>query len=151
MSDSSPGDPFSPNPPLDPFFDGSQTDTSVANLRVDSILVPFDFTQLAPGETPQIEVDFELEVATRLDITNNNDLGTFEALFNADFSNTATLLNVTVLDGALQPIENAFVVDSSTGQSIVASSVPEPSSMVVLMLLGCAGSFRRTRRVPHAH
>ncbi len=121
-------------------------DLSSANLEIDSFLVPFDFTQLDVGETPQIAVDFELAVATRLDITNDNNLGNFEALFDADFDNTATLINVTVLDVSENAIIGASVTDSFTGTSLVASSVPEPSSLALVALIGCVGSIRRRRQ-----
>ena len=51
--------------------------------------------------------DFQLAVSTRLDIENVDDLGNFEALFDADFSNTATLFNITVLDENQAPISGA--------------------------------------------
>ncbi len=121
------------------------SDLESANLQVDSFLVPFDFTQLDEGETPQIGVDFEFAVETRLDVTNNDGLGNFEALFDANFSNTATLTDVTVLDANLNEIIGATVTDSFTGGSLVASSVPEPSSLALVMLVGCAGSIRRRR------
>ena len=99
------------------------------------------------SDVPNVEypVDFELAVETRLNITNNNGLGNFEALFDANFSNTATLSAVTVLDSNQQLISGASVVVAGTNQSLVASSVPEPSSLVVLMLVGCAGGLRRRR------
>ena len=117
---------------------------------MDSFLVPYDINQLSDGEIPLINVDFELEVATRLNITNDltafgERLGTFEALFDADFSNTATLTTVTVLDSGGVELPGASVFVAGTTQSLVASSVPEPSSLVVLMLAGCAGSIRRRR------
>ena len=124
------------------------SDVSLANLRVDSFLVPYDFNQLNDGINPLIDVDFELAVQTRLNITNNDNLGNFEALFDADFSNTATLSSVTVLDSNGDPISGASVVVAGTTQSLVG--VPEPSSLVVLMLVGCAGSTRRRRHVTDA-
>jgi hypothetical protein len=113
-------------------------------------MVPFDFTQLGEGETPQIDVDFEFIVETRLEITNNNDLGNFEALFDADFANTATLTSVTVLDANEEPIEGASVVDSVTQASLVAATVPEPSSLLFLTSIGCAAGLRRTRCAANA-
>ena len=132
-----------------PGANGFINDVSLANLQVESFLVPFDFNQLNNGENPLINVDFELAVETRLNVTNDNNLGNFDALFNADFSNTATLTNVTVLNSAEQPILNASVFVEGTTESLVA--VPEPSSMVVLTLVGCAGIIRRRRRVSHVH
>ena len=120
-------------------------DLTSANLQVGSFFLEVDTLQLDAGETPQIDVDFEFAVETRLNITNNNDLGNFEALFDADFSNTATLTNVTVLDTNRNAIIGASVVDSSTGTSLVASSVPEPSAAIVLLLAGCAGVLGRRR------
>ena len=120
-------------------------DLASANLRVESFLLPYDFTQLDAGETPQIGVDFEFAVETRLDITNNNDLGNFEALFDANFANTATLTNVTVLDSDQNAIFGASVVDSFTGTSLVASSVPEPSCAMACLLAGFVGSLGRRR------
>ena len=99
-------------------------DLTSANLQVESFFLPYDFTQLDVGETAQIDVDFEFVVETRLDITNNNDLGNFEALFDADFSNTATLTNVTVLDNNRREILGASVVDSFTGTGLVALGCP---------------------------
>jgi hypothetical protein len=130
-----------------PGLNGFISDTSSASLGVDSFLVPYDFSQLNDGENPLVDVDFEFAVTTHLNITNQDDLGNFEALFNADFTNTATLTNVTVLDINQQLIPGASVVDSFTGQSLVASSVPEPSVAIVLLIAGCAGSVRRRRCV----
>lgn len=120
------------------------------NLEVDSFLVPVDLNQVDDLGNLVFDVDFELAVSTRLNITNDLvdgvRLGNFEALFNADFSNTATLTNVVVLeDDGLTPIGNASVVDRVSGGSLVASSVPEPTSLVVLMLVGYAGGIRRRR------
>jgi hypothetical protein len=126
------------------------SDVSAANLQFESFMVPFDFTQLGEGETPQIDVDFEFIVETRLEITNNNDLGNFEALFDADFANTATLTSVTVLDANEEPIEGASVVDSVTQASLVAATVPEPSSLLFLTSIGCAAGLRRTRCAANA-
>ena len=96
-------------------------------------------------ETPLFQVDFEFGVAARLNVTNDNTLGNFEALFNADFLNTATLESVTVFDDAGEVIPGASLVDSVSGQSIVAATVPEPSAAIFLLLAGCAGSIRRRR------
>ena len=121
-------------------------DLTSANLQVGSFFLEVDTLQLDAGETPQIDVDFEFAVETRLNITNDNDLGNFEALFDADFSNTATLANVTVLDNDRREIIGASVVDSVTRRSLVASGVPEPSAAILLLLAGCAGVIGRRRR-----
>jgi len=129
-----------------PGNNGLISDVMSADLQVNSFLVPYDFNQLNDRQNPLVNVDFELAVSTRLNITNDDNLGNFEALFDANFSNTATLTNVTVLDSNQNPILGASVVDAGTGQSIVASSVPEPSSLVMIVLIGCAGGVRRKRR-----
>ncbi len=128
-----------------PGVNGYFQEIKSANLRVDSFLMPYDFTQLAPGETPLFQVGFEFAVETRLNITNQDDLGNFEALFDADFSNTATLKNVTVLDDSFEPISGATVTDAATGQSLVPSAVPEPSTIALLSLAGGAIFIRRRR------
>jgi hypothetical protein len=126
---------------------GSTEDLNVVNLQAESFLVPYDFQQLAEGEIPTLDVAFEFSASTSLDITNDNDLGSFEALFDADFSNTATLASVTVLDSNELEIPDTSVVDAVTGSSLVASTVPEPSPLMLVALVGCAGSIRRRRRV----
>ena len=137
-------DSFAHFAPTGPSFN----DLALANLQAESFLVPVDVLQLSAGGVPLIEYDFELAVETRLDVTNVGNLGNFEALFDADFSNTATLFNVTVLDSTGAPIPDAYVTDSVTGQSIVASSVPEPSAGLILILSGCVGFLRRRRCEP---
>ncbi len=126
--------------------DDSISDSEPAVLQQESFLLRYDTNQLASGEVPQLDVDFEFTVESRLNVTNTEG-GAFVGIFDADFSNTATLSNVTVLgsDG-VTVIETASVVDSFTGQSLVASSVPEPSTLVMLVLAGCAGTIRRRRR-----
>ncbi len=118
-------DGFAHDPPAANSF---ISDLTASNVRVDSFQLPYDISSLAPGERPLFPVDFELFVETRLDITNNNGLGNFEALFDADFSNTATLVSVTVLDANLNVIPGASLVDSVTGGSLVAGTVVEEVS-----------------------
>ena len=130
--------------------DDSINDSEPAVLRQESFLLPYDTNQLAPGEVPQIDVDFVFTVESRLNVTNTEG-GGFVGIFDADFSNTATLTSVTVFDDNDNILEAASVVDSFTGQSLVASSVPEPSTLVMLVLAGCAGSIRRRRRVTNVH
>jgi len=110
-----------------------------------SFLIPYDTSGLQPGDVPQIEVDFQLVIDANLEVTNATEFGGgFTADFDADFSNTATLTNVTVLDDSQVPIAGASVVDSFTGQGLVA--VPEPSTAIMLIMAGCVGAAHRRRR-----
>lgn len=128
-----------------PGSNGAINDLALGVLQPESFLLPYDVTQLSPGEIPLFEVDFEFAVETRLDVSNVDDLGNFEALFDANFSNTATLTNVSVLDSSGVLIPGASLTDVNTGLSLVASSVPEPSTAVVLVLAGCVTAIRRRR------
>jgi len=133
---------FSPPP-----FGGdlSINDFDVGSLQQLSFLIPYDTSGLQPGDVPQIEVDFQLVIDANLEVTNATEFGGgFTADFDADFSNTATLTNVTVLDDSQVPIAGASVVDSFTGQGLVA--VPEPSTAIMLIMAGCVGAAHRRRR-----
>lgn len=123
--------------------DGSINDTRPSVLEAETFTLPFDQIQLDDGEIPLIAVDFELSVETRFLATSNNQAGVFTSIFDANFSNTATLTRVTVLDNEGAPITRAEVVDRATGLSLVA--VPEPSAAIVLLLAGSTYAIRRRR------
>ena len=110
-------------------------------------LVQFDWV-ITGISSIDVDLDFALSVSTSL-VVNNGDGGGFVGSFDANFSNTATLTNVTVFNNdELNPIalDNFTLVDTVNEQSLVAAvSVPEPSAALILVLAGCAGSIRRRR------
>ena len=129
----------------DPVIGERQTiDFRSASLGLESILVPIDLT-----DSNVVDVNFEFAVSTSLDVTRTSEFASILAIHDADFSNTATLESVTVFEeddfGNLVEVNGATVTDAITGQSLVASTVPEPSTAVILILAGCAGSIRRRR------
>ena len=86
----------------------------------------------------QIPVFFEMSTAARMEI-RNFDAGKFDALLDADYSNTSTLESVIILDDDGAEIVGATLVAED---GFVFPSIPEPSNSL-MTLVGLVAFLRR--------
>ena len=104
-----------------------------------------DFSTIVPWTGgSNVTVNFTLSSTVELELTGNGETPAFTADLQSDFSNTATIVGVAVLDSQMSLIPGATAF-SITNESTYAA-VPEPSSALCLLIAAFFGVGVRYRR-----